>query len=120
MSTESERERRRRIKEKIRKLKDERKEYKEYKEDFEDGKKKFEKSYNGIQHLKVTQYNTVISDCEEAIGDEVDLFEALQVENINMDQVVSDIIDEVNNGIASIQDKIDSINEKISNLESQL
>ena len=70
----------------------------------------------------------IIKDFKKTIGKVSKLSHKIQtasedfwdMKNINMDQVVSDIIDEVNNGIASIQDKIDSINEKISNLESQL
>lgn len=120
MSSESERERRRRIREKIRTLKDKRNKYKEYKEDFEDGKKKFVKAYNGVQELKVTQYNKVTSNCEEAIGNEEDLLDALKLKNINMDQTISDIISEIDKGIISIQDKIDGINKEISDLESEL
>lgn len=121
MSSESaERERKRRIREKIRKLKNERKIYQDYKEDFQDGKRKFEKAYNGIQHIKGAQYNKVTSTCEEAIGNEEDLLDALQIKNINMDRMVNDIISEVNKGITAIQDKIDEINQEIRSLESQL
>lgn len=121
MSSESaERERRRKIREKIKQLKNQRTTYTEYKEDFEDGKKKFEKAYNGIQYLKVTQYNTVTSVCEEAIGYEEELLDDLQIKNTTMDEVVSSIISEVDKGIGSIQKKIDSINSEISTLESQL
>ena len=121
MSNEAaERERKRRIREKIRNLKNEHKIYQDYKEDFQDGKKKFAKAYNGIQHIKGAQYNKVTSTCEEAIGNEEDLLDALQIKNINMDRMVNDIISEVNKGITAIQDKIDEINQEIRSLESQL
>lgn len=121
MSSESqERERKRRIREKIRNLKNERKIYQDYKEDFQDGKRKFSKAYNGIQHLKGAQYNKVTSNCEDAIGNEEELLDALQIKNINMDKMVEEIISEVDKGINAIQDKIDDINSEIRSLESQL
>ena len=120
MNSEEERKRRERIRKQIRSLQARVKTFKEYKEDFEDGKKKFEKAYNGIIHLKGTQYDKVTSNCEEAIGNEEELLDALQVKNTNMDMVVNEIISEVQKGITAIQDKIDELNDEISSLQSQL
>lgn len=120
MSSDDESKRRERIRRQIRSLQSRVKTYKAYKEDFEDGKGKFEKAYNGVVHLKGTQYNKVTSNCEDAIGNEEELLDALQIKNINMDKMVEEIISEVDKGINAIQDKIDDINSEIRSLESQL
>ena len=120
MSSDDESKRRERIRRQIRSLQSRVKTYKAYKEDFEDGKGKFEKAYNGVVHLKGTQYNKVTSNCEEAIGNEEELLDALQVKNINMDKLIGDILDEVKNGITAVQNKIDDLNDEISYLESLL
>jgi hypothetical protein len=109
-----------RIRREIRECRAEIEKYSEYEYEMRCAEDYCKQAGNGISLLMNEQYENVKMHCIEAIGEEDDLLSALKVKHSNLHDINLMLLEDIQDGICGIQEKIEELRERIQMLLGEL